>query len=234
MATTSTRTDRFLTAFAITIIVLLSACSSEDPEPEVNQPPPVDPRFVSADALVQYYNEIATVGKINIRQVINLFYAETDIQRQFVDVTRQAIPIAELEHALVERFDLDTDQLSPLAPNQPATITERSDRRAVATFVTARRKREKLQLVQIGPRWWISGYSIEYSPEFIRNRKILDLEKYQQFVQYFAPHAASVKRRLDAGEFQAPEEAIGALMVLVLTDNPQLAWASEDFFQFGR
>ena len=232
MARTRIRTERLRTAITVTIIVLLSACSSE--ESEVNQPPPVDPRFASADALVEHYNDLTTVGKIQLSQVVDLFYAETDIQRQYVDATRVAIPIAELEHALTERFDLGSDAPSPLAPNEPATITERSDRRAVATFVTARRKMDKLQLVQVGERWWISGYSIEYSPEFIRNRKNLDLEKYQRFVRYFAPHAATVKHRLDAGEFEGPGEAIGALMFLVLQDNPELAWASEDFFQFGQ
>ena len=170
------------------------------------------------------------LGHVHREPLTTDLLQESDLLLGFVQVV-DAIGTVDL---FCKRFDLGSDAPSPLAPNEPATITERSDRRAVATFVTARRKMDKLQLVQVGERWWISGYSIEYSPEFIRNRKNLDLEKYQRFVRYFAPHAATVKHRLDAGEFEGPGEAIGALMFLVLQDNPELAWASEDFFQFGQ
>ena len=100
MATMSTRTDRLLAAFAITIIVLLSACSSEDPESVAIQPPPVDPRFASADALLEYYNRVLTQQpKLDSREYLSLMFAETPLQERLLALYRDSLPLLELDDA---------------------------------------------------------------------------------------------------------------------------------------
>ena len=84
----------------------------------------------------------------------------------------------------------------------PARLTEHSDGRAVATYVDSLGLQHKLHLVNIGERWWISGYTMQY--ESLVEEQMLDR------LDEITRRRAEVKRqllpRLLAGEFRTPED----------------------------
>lgn len=48
--------------------------------------PAIDPRFATAEALLEYYNQVAMTGpKVNIESIFDLLYAETGLQEQLIE-----------------------------------------------------------------------------------------------------------------------------------------------------
>lgn len=240
MVTTGGRTYRLLTAFAIAIIVLISACSSEEPESAANQPPPVDPRFASADALLEHYNQIAMrEPKADPAGIFTLLYAETPIQERLVRVYKNSLPLMELDAICWEKFGAGlrpNSKESPFAPaRNSAIMAESGQDRAKARVKENNGQNMDLHLVRYNGRWWISGYTLEYDREFYRAD--VDLDQLERGVRYLSASAPKVIAEIEAGtglDFaaageQAPQIVYLRLLAYVFRDFPE-AQNMRDFF----
>ena len=219
MATMSTRTDRLLAAFAITIIVLLSACSSEDPESVAIQPPPVDPRFASADALLEYYNRVLTQQpKLDSREYLSLMFAETPLQERLLALYRDSLPLLELDDACWEHYGAGLSRGADESPFEPArhraTMTESDNDRATATRRRNDGSRAEIHLVRLGKRWWISGYTFEYDRRFKPDKESLD--DLERRTRYLAAVAPIVTAEVRSGKFEGAGEVGPSLVYLRL------------------
>lgn len=219
MATTSTRTDRLQTAFAITIIVLLSACSSEERESAVNQPPPVDPRFASADALLKYYNQVVTQQpKVDSRELLSLMFAETPLQERLLALYRDSLPLLELDDACWEQYGAGLSPSADEPPFEPArhraTMTESDKDRAKATRRRNDGSRAEIYLVRLGNRWWISGYTYEYDRRFKPDKESLD--DFERRIRYLAAVAPIVTADVRSGKWKEAGEVAPSLVYLRL------------------
>ena len=228
MATMSTRTDRLLTAFATTIIVLLSACSSEDSERVVNRPPPVDPRFVSADALVAYFNSLPSLGNDAGPAFVELLYAETPFQEQFLSNLRIGIDLHWAEVAMYERFgttlrDDGGGDLLQRSIRARASAPSVEGLRATADMTDGEnRSRSPLYLVKIGDRWWISCYTFEYT---MSDRAKAEQAELAPMHEAMAAAGRTVAPRLQAGEFATVDDVRAAFkqaLIQYALENPNI------------
>ena len=229
MSTRTTGTNLPLEALAIAIIVLLSACSGEEPDPVVIQPPPVDPRFASSDALLDYYNQVVMQQpKVDPRKVFSLMFVETPLQERLVALARESLPLMELEDACWEQYGMG---LSPAADESPfaparhrATMTENDNDRAKARRQRNDGSRADIYLVRLGNRWWISGYTYEYDRRFKPDEESLDdLERRIRYLAAVAPIVTADVRRgkwKEAGEV-APSLVYLRLVAHVFTKFPE-------------
>lgn len=229
MSTKTTGTNLPLEAVAIAIIVLFSACSGEESDPVVIQPPPVDPRFASADALLDYYNQVVTQQpKVDPREVFSLMFAETPLQERLVALARESLPLMELEDACWEQYGVGLSpgaDESPFAPaRHRATMTESDADRAKAMRRRNDGSRAEIYLVRLGNRWWISGYTYEYDRRFKPDEESLDdLERRIRYLAAVAPIVTADVRRgrwNEAGEV-APSLVYLNLVAHVFTKFPE-------------
>lgn len=219
MSTKTTGTNLPLEAVAVAIIVLLSACSSEERESAVNQPPPVDPRFASADALLEYYNRVLTQQpKLDSREYLSLMFAETPLQERLLALYRDSLPLLELDDACWEQYGVGLSPGADEAPFAPArhraTMTESDNERA-----KARRRRNDgsgadIYLVRLGNRWWISGYTYEYDRRFKPDKESLD--DLERRTRYLAAVAPIVTAEVRSGKFKGAGEVGPSLVYLRL------------------
>jgi hypothetical protein len=139
------------------IALALVGCGGE-PESVPVVEPQVDPRFASAEALLDHYNELTcNRDVVDAAGAFDLFYAENDHQRRLLSVVRSFIPLAELDQAMWDQFGEAVDPEDPismLTPNPgPAVMTEHTGRRAMAKEPRANGGENDLYLVEIGDRW---------------------------------------------------------------------------------
>ena len=219
MATTSTRTERLLAVFALTITTLLSACSGEDAESVVDQPSLVDPRFASADALLEYYNQVAMQQpKLDSREVLSLMFAETPLQERLIALSRESLPLLELDDACWEQYGvglLPSTKEPPFTPaRHRATMTEREMERAKAEQRQNDGSLEDIYLVKLQNRWWISGYTLEYDR---RTKSALEeLDTIERRIGYLAAVAPIVTADVRSGKWTEAGEVAPSLVYLRL------------------
>src|SRR5690349_11787942 len=147
-------------------VVAISACAKSN-EP-IAAPVQPDPRFASAEALLEYYNSLTTREPVDMIAVYNACYAENDVQRQYIDASRQLQPFAELDRLMFQKFGECFNPKSKshmLAPDKPAKMIKLEGQRAEAELINSDGETQTLRLVQIGDRWWVSGYTFEYLPD---------------------------------------------------------------------
>ena len=240
MSTRTTGSNLPLETVAIAIMVLLSACSAEEPEPVAVQPPPVDPRFASADALLEYYNQIAMrEPTADPAGIFTLLYAETPIQERLVQVYKNSLPLMELDAICWEKFGAGLrpdSKESPFAPaRNSAIMAESGQDRAKARVKENNGQNMDLHLVRYNGRWWISGYTLEYDREFYRAD--VDLDQLERGVRYLSASAPKVVAEIESGtglDFaaageQAPQIVYLRLLAYVFRDFPE-AQNMRDFF----
>ena len=192
---------------------LITGCGGS--EPAAIDEPPVDTRFASAEALVDYYNEISfRCARIDPAAQLDLFYAENETQEQIVRILHNMIPYVELQQAVWEHFHEGlslTAEAPPLAPNlQPARITEHSGQRAQAEEVQADGAQMTLYLVQIDNRWWISAYTVEYAPGFASAMEKLDvLERNTADLAVISPQLTAEVKSGQFGSVAGVRAALG-------------------------
>ena len=98
---------------------------------------PVDPRFASADALLEYYNQVLTQQpKLDSREVLSLMFAETPLQERLLALYRDSLPLLELDDACWEQYGAGLNPGTDESPFEPArhraTMTESDNDRAKA------------------------------------------------------------------------------------------------------
>ncbi len=209
--------------------VLSCAGCGGQPDAPVPAVAAVDPRFASAEALLDHYNEL-TVDRPLIDPValMDLMYAANELQERLLRMVRNFIPSVELDQAVWERFGEALTprqrlgkpvETAPLAPNpRPAVFTENTGDRALAREFNADGTETRLYLVRVGDRWWVSGYGFEYRPEFTST--FADLDKGEQFLKRVGSVAAGITQRVRAGEFTSVDEVRKAFGVALIGAVP--------------
>ncbi len=211
------RTLQQLTLIAALGLCVLSGCGRNAPDESSAAPeqPQVDPRFASAEALVQHYNSLSTVAPVKFAMLFELFYPETDGQRRYIEATRKMGPIAELDYLMFEKFGSGWDKAAKkpmLAPDQPAKITKVEDQRAEASLIDSDGKKKSLMLVKIGDRWWVSGYTIEHDPSTNMNARLKEIDQLGRLVDAMAAAEPAVADQIRAGVIKSADAARAALM----------------------
>jgi hypothetical protein len=209
---------------AVSVAVVAAAClpGCVEDEPTITiEEPQVDPRFASADALVEYFNELTTTEPANLRRVSELYYGENELQQRNVEHNSNFVGVLELHQALYDRFGRGyfPDHGPAFEPNGPATITERSPQRATATYPDSLGRPEPLQLVQVGDRWWISGYTLENHPMYNNNENLPNVERNFRVLASVGPQIIS---RTNRGEFRSADEALRTMWELIRREDPGL------------
>ena len=211
---------RSRTLFIIAIVLSLNACVSSEPEDAVSQTPTIDPRFATAESLIEYYNTIDRTSTEYLSQKIDLYYVETPLQdkiyRYFHDAVIRAEFLNELKDYFgesLERYNWEEVLGEPMPTNikerppptkwPPATITEHSGDRAIAVQKDPYQGTAKMRLVKVGTRWWISGYTWEYE-----ELKDVSEETLDEVLDHNAKQFSAQQRlqpRLRAGTFKTPK-----------------------------
>ena len=184
---------------AVIATLLIGGCGGS--EPATSEEAAVDPRFASAEALIEYYNKITVhTSRVDMAAAVELLYPENALQEQLVRITRHMIPFAEVQQACWDQFGQGFspgERYPPYSPNpEPARLVEHTGQRAKAVEVEPDGTNSDLYLVQIDNRWWISGYSLEYHPLIAGNLDSLDIfEQNMATLAAIAPEVAADVRR---------------------------------------
>lgn len=201
--------------FTLTV-VSLSSCGSDDEQ--TNEQSNVDSRFATAESLIEYYNTFDRTVARDRLLILDLYYSENQRQEKLLRLFRSAYGESELrislknyfgkaleeytwEEVLREPMPTDIKESPPPRKWPPAKVTEHNGDRAIAVQGNPYMGDETFQLVKVGSRWWISGYTDEYqmtdiSDEYL-DRQIAEHEKNLNARQQLQP-------RLLAGEFKTP------------------------------
>lgn len=185
------------------VMLILFACGGSDPAANAqSSEPEVDPRFASAEALIDHFNDLNRGEVINFHDEIALYYAENDFQQRIIGALRYMAFTQDLQNACQRRFGM------PLGPswdfyteNAKLTQVEGERARALATGETATER--ELYLVKIGDRWWLSGYTFEYSDEYSDPVGLEFMESSAHWLERFVPR---IVQRIENGDFSSVEE----------------------------
>lgn len=198
----TSRSLRRSVGLAAVVAICLAGCGTSE-SPTVAKKPAVDPRYASADAILEHINSLNSQTPDYFPAYVAIIYAENDFQARFLKLMRASVPSYQLLIAAQKRFD------EPLYPEPPdiygfkssgvARIVERSERRAKATYAAG--TSSDLYLVEIGGRWWLSAYTLEYDPNFKLTPE--GMQAAETALGPMAEMAQDLLRRLDAGEFES-------------------------------
>lgn len=229
----------------ITLVLSLNACnngssSSSEPEETTAQPPTVEPRFDSAKALLEHYNQIAMrQPQANPAEIFSLLYAETPKQEQIVRIYKNSLPLMELDALCWEKFGAGMQKDSKESPfttaRNPAIMTESDPERAKARLKENDGQYTDLYLVKYNERWWISGLTLENDKKI--NNDDVDLDLMERAMDYFSTSAPKVISEIESGTGinfadygeEAPQVVYMRLVAHVLRDYPE-AEDMRDFF----
>lgn len=198
---------------SVLLPLALGGCGgTEAQEVETPPPPPVDPHYASAEALIDYFNAQNSKWPPDVRGINSLFYAETDMQRRVIAALRDYLAVFDFFAAIQERFGsrLEAEVIEKLTANsaEHASLKEFKDQRGKAVSTLENGSTRMLYLLQYENRWWISGYSFEYDPKL---KKLLDnpeaLQDFEKFGHILRGIFETVNTRLRSGQFYSRAEA---------------------------
>ena len=212
---------RSRTLLLIAIVLSLNSCGSSEPEDAVSQTPTIDPRFATAESLIEYYNTIDRTSTEYLSQTIDLYYVETPLQDKIYRYLHDAVIRVEFLNELkdhfgesLERYNWEEVLGEPMTTEiketplprkwPPASITEHSGDRAKAVQKGPYQGAETMHLVKVGTRWWISGYTWEYE-----ELKDVSEETLDEVLDHNAKQLSAQQQllpRLRAGTFKTPKE----------------------------
>ncbi len=161
---------RCVTSVLLAVLVL-GACEQEASVAPVAVA--VEEVDITAEALVDHINTLAG------GDLLDLLYAENETQEKLIAFARsQAAASGEPPPPAIQR-QLDVN------PAGPVVLSEVNGQRAVATFTGQGGQRGTLQLVQIGQRWWISGYTYEHKAQLVHYVNKADDARFQRWQDGF-------------------------------------------------
>ncbi len=196
----------------IAIVISLNACGGSEPEETTAQTTTVDPRFATAEAMLETYNQIITQPRVDPYAWLELFYIENETQKAMLEAVRADFPYLELDQVVFEHFGECLNpkmKTAPFAPDLPAVMTESNGQRSIANGIDADGDKYIVHLVQIGDRWWISGYTLEYLSW--GKRSIQEHEESARFNAFVSDASIIIKQRVIAGEITTVDQARKAL-----------------------
>jgi hypothetical protein len=215
---------RIATSLCVIFLALCTFASgcqntAADEAEAATQQPEVDPRFASAESLLTHYNSITTRDPVDSNSAFELFYAENDLQRRYIDATRKMTPVAELDYLMFQTFGegwLTTRKKPMLAPDQPAKMTKVDAQRAEARFVDSEGKSKNLMLVKVGDRWWVSGYSIEHDRDKEVQESLKQIDQLDRISTELGAAAPKIAAQIRDGTIKSAKDARQALAQAVI------------------
>ncbi len=150
-------------------LIALIGCSSADAEStqdEEIEEADQSIRFPTADSLVAHLNQLVTEAPVDYLGVLDLYFPETELQRELLDLERLMYPIIELEHQGFQRFGESIQgsmRVDPLGAMPPVVIQEYDGRRVRALTTDVNQREFEFHLVEMGQEWYISGYTTKYA-----------------------------------------------------------------------
>ncbi|MCH8823020.1 MAG: hypothetical protein IH984_05875 [Planctomycetes bacterium] len=88
----------------IAIVLTLNACGSSEPEETAVQAPTVDPRYATAQSLIDYYNTIERTSREYLPRSLELYYVETPLQEKIYRLNQTIVAHAALRNELKDYF----------------------------------------------------------------------------------------------------------------------------------
>jgi hypothetical protein len=216
-----------------------TGCGSQDDQPSSQAS--ADPRFVSAEALIEHLNRVILSHPVDAGEFESLFYAENDKQRDLLGIFSASLMTIELDRAMLDRFDELFDEAA--GPNgleykfaQPARLYRPGTDRAEARAVDWLDEAWNFHLVKISDRWWISGYTFEYDPLWQElDEEMVKLIPYIRLMRNLTRAVSGdLGRRTKKGEFdtgQAVRRAFMPAIVEYAKANPSQAKAISDYLR---
>jgi hypothetical protein len=201
---------------SVILLPLLTACGAEPPERNESS------RFATPKAAVDYFNEVTTSDPVDYRAFLERCHAETPLQEEWRHLLHLSLPVFELATAVRQRFGeeiLPTTDAFSTKPNARATISLVEDSRAEASYMESDGAPATLYLFKVDGEWWISGYTLEYSPRTGREESSTSLRELRPIVSVYAKVAPDLRRRLEAGQFSSISEFRAALQEAAADDE---------------
>jgi hypothetical protein len=215
----------FSSVMTILLFVGLSGCSGGESDEVVT--PSVDPRYATPQAVVNEFNGFTTRTPVDYDGFFSLIYAENEIQRRIVSVMSMGLRFDRFMRDFEARYNepwTPGGKKMDEGPNQPARVTLDEGQRATAEYVGDDGKAQKLMLVKIGERWWISGFTLEYDPEFRAKVKPEQLPALEEMLRGVSSVIQGLAQRMNAGEFAAAidlRKAFGVALMEYATLHPR-------------
>ena len=201
------------------MLIALGPVGCGQAEAEAEAEDEVDPRYSTADAILEQYNQ-AMSDTLDLDRFLTLIHVENEEQAELLDRLAMLAPLWSLELAMIDRFGepLGVDR-SHLAAPEPATIVERSDRRAIAEQQTWDNSTSRVHFIETGGRWWVSGYTLEELDLSLEEEdEPFELERMPE-VEGTIRHFTS---RVRGGEFASLAEAEFMLGMELFKNHPEL------------
>jgi hypothetical protein len=200
---------RWNVLYAIAVACAVAGCNRDD---GTYKPPPLP----TADALVDHFNSLTTKDPVNVVALHALYFAESDLQRDLVELDRKMTVMYDLDAAMQARFKEPWNPANPTAfvatPNEAATIIERQGNRAVAECVERNGTVTKLHLVENNGQWRLSGLTLENNEGL---KLMVEAGRLKETDALLAPTALHGKRIADAvraGQFATADDARKAMV----------------------
>lgn len=217
-----------ITLGAMACVLSLGGCgNSTAEEPEAPLPPVADTRFATLESTLQYYNTVATNDPINFDEMLRLIYPESDLHKRLIEINKQLKPLYELDRLMFQVYGegWEPGRKKPMsAPDQPAQLVKSEAQRGEATCIDSRGKKETIQFVKIGDRWWVSGYTLEYEPEV---RQYLDkIDVMERVAPAIAAAASNVRMYVQSRQIRSAADARKSVVFEAAQKSPTF---KEDF-----
>ena len=210
-----------IVAILTAVTLILNACGDDEDEDASAAQESVDPRFATAQALLDHFNTLNTRLPPDIANLIPLYHIETDFQRKRLQLLQQSLgPVYDFEVAMYARFGeaFVPANRSKTRACTPAVMRVFGEQRAEGEYKDRWGKIRPLHLIKVGDRWWVSGYTLEYEIDTDRRELVedvtdfmIDLGSTQIETDYLRPLVV----RVQSGEFKDAEDARKAFSALV-------------------
>lgn len=151
---------------ALTALIGCSSADAESTQAEETEEADLSIRFPTADSLVAHLNQLVTETPIDLLGVLDLYYPETELQRELLDLERLMYPLLELEHQGFQRFGESIRgmmRVDPLGAIPPVVIEEYEGRRVRALTTDVNQREFEFHLIEMDQEWYISGYTSKYA-----------------------------------------------------------------------
>lgn len=198
-------------------VAVVAGCGTDSASEQPSEVDQVAPRFATAEALVARISSLTEREEPDFRAYYDLFYPETPAQKAWDHFAEEYIlPNTEFHFEVMHRFGRDADDGKSVGSpgfwrTKNLRLVEDGEHRAKAVFQSDVRDDEDIYLIRVGDRWWVSGYTWEYHPNF-NAETIGEIARLSIGLQ---PYIDEVLQSLRADEFATPMEANAAFKAAV-------------------
>jgi hypothetical protein len=206
------------------IMLTVAGCGGGVEEVEAAAPQ-VDPRYASPEALLEHGKSLLNQDPGNFEGFMALFHWENPKQQQIrVVFDSMLVPSYRFLAAVKTRFgevpqQAGEDPLEAMRVRSTGVVS-RDGQRVAATMTDEKGETQDFSLVQIGDRWWISGYTIEHDPEFMSDASAgMPFEQLLEISSKLGPIGVAidgVTTQVKSGLYSSSDQAMVALNAAIM------------------